>query len=96
MKVEQTGHKYYDFFLHYINIGTENPVSRQRQWRIYPRLHLTVLYSLSETAQSTFHLVGNGLASLHSSIEKLNASFNFLIDFAPSIPSVLGASFSPN
>lgn len=49
-----------------------------------------------KTAQTIADLIDNHLACFELSIEKLKPSFTFVTDFVATMPSVLGASVSPN
>lgn len=111
VKIKEGGPKYYNFVLHFLNIGTEylqvsqkysvgvdkkQVISSQRQWNISARLLFIALYSGSETVQVFADLIDKNLGSLVLNIEKLKPPFTFVTDCAATVPAFLSASLMPN
>lgn len=96
VKVEETGRKYYDFILHYIHIDGRQGTSKTRTWKIIRRLLFIARSTGSESAHALRDLMDSQLKQFDTSIENLNKEFTFVTDCAATMPTVFGASVSPN
>lgn len=96
VKIEETGKKYYDFLLHYLSIGREDPISKKRPWKIVRRLLFIARCSGTESASCLREMMDKQLCEYGCSIETFSHSFTFVTDCAATMPAVFGASVSPN
>lgn len=96
VKIEETGKKYYDFVVQFIDIGRMDPSSRRRTWRIKTKVLFIARCSGSESAESLRGLVDNSLKVYNTCVDHLRDRFTFVIDFAATMAATFGSSVSPN
>lgn len=94
--VEQTGHKYYDFVLHYIDIEAEDRSSNRPRWCLRNRVLFIARCSGSETAETLRETIDAHLTPYGIFVQKLKRHFTFVTDCEATMRAVFGPSVSPN
>lgn len=96
VKVEETGKKYYDFVVHFIEIGRTDPATRKKTWAIKKKVLFVARCNGSETADALRNLIDESLGQFSTSVDILKGSFTFVTDCAATMAAIFGASVSPN
>lgn len=96
VKIEETGNKYCDFLLTFIEIGREDHSTKRKMWKISCKLMFIARCTGLETAQSICEMINMSLIPFDTSNGKLKELFTLVTDCAATMPAVFGASALPN